>query len=226
MSKDWIDTKRPILAPTVVRRDEAVVDTTEKHPAYGQISAGRVSGKTYLYGSDFSHQHFIRIEIRRSELNRSLSRDWASGRDELIEVWLSEAQWATFVSSLNVGMGVQCTLKYIQGQPEIPGLPRPVRRAVQFAGELKKQFADALGFLGQLKERLKSGKAGKEAVTLVERAEMEITSGAPWVAQSFEEHVEEVTEAAKTEVNAYIQGTIARAGLEALGGKPPLALEE
>lgn len=50
------------------------------HPAFAQIGASRVSGSVNLYGSEFNHQHFITISIHRSELNRSLSRDWPFAR--------------------------------------------------------------------------------------------------------------------------------------------------
>lgn len=46
------------------------------HPAFGQLRASRVSGRTTLYGSDFVHEHFMIVEIHRSELNRDNSRDW------------------------------------------------------------------------------------------------------------------------------------------------------
>jgi len=88
--------------------DEAV----EQHPAYAQIGANRVSGGAYLYGSDFKHQHYITIQIHDSELHRQLSGDRAHSKRRLIEIAMSEAQWATFVSSLNQGGGVQCTLEF------------------------------------------------------------------------------------------------------------------
>lgn len=34
-----------------------------RHPAYGQISASRVSGERVLYGSDFRHRNFVQIRI-------------------------------------------------------------------------------------------------------------------------------------------------------------------
>ncbi|KKL96942.1 hypothetical protein LCGC14_1839510, partial [marine sediment metagenome] len=95
--------------PTIeVTKDDPINDTVERHPAYAQIGAMRVSGShgAYLYGSDFRHQHYIMIQIHDSVLHRSLSGDRAHSGKRLIEVALSEAQWATFVSSLNQGSGV------------------------------------------------------------------------------------------------------------------------
>ena len=63
-------------------------------------------GSTNLYDSDFRHNHYMTITIRASELHRDLNRDWHFGRNELIEVALTESQWATFVSAPNMGSGL------------------------------------------------------------------------------------------------------------------------
>lgn len=68
-------------------------EETTTHPAYAMIGASRVQGGSYLYGSEFHHQHFVTVSIRRAETHRSLSRDWFSGGEELIEVAMSEAHY-------------------------------------------------------------------------------------------------------------------------------------
>src|SRR3546814_5396409 len=76
----------------------------------------------------FPHQNFVSIRICRSSLNRDLSNDWHYGKDQMMEVNMSEAQWATFVSSMNVGSGTPCTLASVDGQP-VPGLTLPTKTA-------------------------------------------------------------------------------------------------
>ena len=46
------------------------------HPAYAQVSANRISGSAVLYGSDFTHQNFVRIRVAKSSVRRDLSNDW------------------------------------------------------------------------------------------------------------------------------------------------------
>lgn len=177
------------------------------HPAFAQISANRVSGGAVLYGSDLQHQHYIRLRISPSELKRSLSNDWPhAGRRSYIEVDLSEAQWATFVSSMNVGGGVQCTLRSRDGQI-VPEMPEPTQRHDQFARELKAKQAGALSHLEELAKALQDSglpvKKMKPLLDLVTRAQMKISDSTPFVAEQFTEHMERVTQAAKAEVNAY-----------------------
>ena len=59
-------------------------DKRYSHPAYGQISAHRVTGGAVLYGSDFRHDGYVEITIKRSEMNRTLARDWPSARIGLL----------------------------------------------------------------------------------------------------------------------------------------------
>lgn len=223
---------RAIQAPTVTPTpDHAVAESVETHPSYGQIEAFRVTSTgTYLYGSDFTHHGFMMLRISRSENHRGLSHDYHHARDQVIEVALSEAQWATFVSTPNAGQGVPCTIQYEQGTGHTPGLPEPVQRRAQFGGEMNQTLKDALGKLAALRERIEAGKAGKESLKMLDLAVQEIEANMPFVSESFDRHMEQTTEKAKIEVETYIQGAVARRGLQALQGDlartPPVALPE
>lgn len=215
--------------PKIEKDDSPVHETVETHPAYAQIGASRVTGRAYLYGSDFEHHNYITISIHRSELHRGLSMDWPHGREEYIEVMLSEAQWAAFVSSMNVGSGVQCTLNHLHGKG-IPQLAHPPRRHAQFKSEAKGRLEAAMAELATLRQKITnsklSGVAKEELLRHLEFARRDFGDNLEFVAKQFGEHMETVTEHAKTEVNAYIVGTITRTGLAALQGHKPIALPD
>jgi hypothetical protein len=221
--------RRPIQEPTQTKRSDPLGGTEFTHPAYAQIGASRVTGAAVLYGSDFVHHQYICVRIAKSTLTRSLSNDWLFA-DSLpyIEVDLSEAQWASFVSSMNVGSGVSCTLRFRDKQ-EIPGLPDPVQRTETFAAEAKQMMGRALTELKSLEEAIHgSGLSGKKVEALsrqVQSARSAISGNLGFVADQFGEHMEKVTESAKVEVNAYAINTLMRAGLQALSnGKPVIEL--
>jgi len=215
--------------PVLVKSDSPTHETTETHPAYGMIGANRVSGNACLFGSDFIHNGYVTISICKAELNRGLSNDRPFGRDELIQVALSEAQWAHFVSTMNVGSGVQCTLQHIN-RVSVNQIPDPPDRHDQF-----KKKMDTLGLEGnnaliELERELDSmnisEKKRKELKWKVTMARRAIGGSAEFVADQFVEHMEKVTEHAKIEVNAYVTGVVQRAGLEHLQqGNPPIMLE-
>ena len=209
--------------PTTEKVDSPVSETVERHPAYAQIGASRVNGQTHLYGSDFVHHNYVTIAIHASELRRGLSNDWPFALEEYIEVALSEAQWATFVSSMNVGTGVQCTLLALRGQ-HAPGIARPKPKGDQFKQEMAGTLGDAQEALQRLRGRLVAGKGGKESLALLDLALREIRSNAQFVADQFGEHMEHTVERAKIEVNAYAQHVVTRLGLKA--AQAPLTLGE
>lgn len=219
-----------------MRRIEAIHTEPDKtpiggerstHPAFGCISAARVSGRSTLFGSEFEHQHTIRIRIHHAEEHRSLSRDQHFERRQIVEVELSEAQWATFVSSLNFGSGVQCTLRQIGGEM-IPDLPRPAKRADKFRQEARETLAGSLAALKELREEVErlqvSEKKRKELAWKIEVAERASGSSLEFVLNQFGEHMEATTEKAKTEVDAYILNAAVRAGLSAIAAQDGAAI--
>lgn len=208
---------RNIENPVAKENNDPMGGTEYNHPAYGQIRASRVTGHQNLYGSEFHHNGFITVTIARSRFRRSLSRDWVYAGKELIDVSLSEAQWATFVSSLNCGSGTPCTINHVD-RISMPDLPDPPSRKEQFDEELKSTMTKSDKALKELQEKIIgmkiSEKQKKELLASVTAARMNISSNVQFVATSFSEHMEETVEKAKCEVNAYANGLIQRAGLE------------
>lgn len=221
--------------PTVeVTKDDPIKDSIERHPAYAQIGAMRVSGSggACLYGSDFRHQHYITIQIHDSVLHRSLSGDRAHAGKRLIEISMSESQWATFVSSLNQGGGVQCTLGYTPEAGLVPTISRSKDRKLQFSQEMAERFDMAVRALKDLEALIGgsslSGKKKKELKDQLRTAEMNLAPNMDFVAERFGEHMERTVEKAKAEVNAYAQhtmGGLAQLALSGGTGGEPLLLE-
>lgn len=188
------------------------------HPCFAQISGSRRSGSSYLYDSDFQHQHTVCITINTSELKRSLSNDWHYSKNQLIEVELSEAQWATFVSSLNAG-GTPCTLRYKFGEA-VPGLAEPINSREKFKVEVNETLQEGLDTLKKLREELEASKLSQKdkarLAGFLTRTERCFGGSFKFVADQFDEHIENTVERAKVEVNAYVNNMVMRSGLAAL----------
>jgi hypothetical protein len=191
------------------------------HPAFGQINASRVSGSTTLFGSDFVHNHYVTIRISRAGLNRDLSRDWHFQREEIVEVAVSEMQWATFVSSMNVGAGSPCTIQRVEGE-SMPGIPRRVQEdefKAELDGTVRGMVERVDRTIQAVREGVGSSLSGKKQAELMaelNRLRQDLSSNLPFVARSFEEHMEHTVERAKGEVTAYTMNAVMRAGLSAL----------
>lgn len=217
---------REIVEPTVNQhKSNGPFDVYEEHPAYGQIAVSRVSGGRYLYGSDFEHSNYVVVRISESQLNRTLNRDWPFARKEIIEVALTEAQWATFVSSFNQGSGVQCTIERREGVGMVPGFPAP-NRADKFKIEVAEDLKSIIEQLTDLKKAFEENTTGlskKAAATLLEKVNKALRVAddhVPFAQKQFEEHMEDVKEKTKAEVHGYLSHQINRLGLDAIGTKP------
>ena len=223
----------PIEEPTVTHGDGKHEDYRTTHPAYGQISCCRVSGNMSLYDSDFKHQHHVRIRICTSEHVRNLSNDWHHERGQLMELAMSESQWAHFITSMNVGGGSPCTLTYIQGKGMIPQLPSPKPMTERFAKEIKASMEDNLSRLKDLEDKIAAldkpmGK--KEMAELGKSINLirgSLVGSTKFIADQFDEHVEGTVNKAKTEINAYVLNNVVKAGLQSIADaqeKPVLEL--
>lgn len=211
-------------------REHHIHGDTYAHPAYGMIGARRCyGGSSHLFGSDIVHRAFVDVTIQEAQLHRTLGQDWPQATKELVRIRLSEAQWATFVSSLNVGDGVPCTLDRVGGVRRA-GIP-PRREADVFRAEertrhreMATRVRDALVFVEtELKGVAK--KKVKRVTDVLYNIAMDLDENEAYRQRTFEEHMETTVEKAKIEVNAYVTQALQRVGLDAIAtGTVPIEL--
>ena len=222
--KSTSNIEEPVVTETPDARHH---DSITTHPAFGQINITRQSGYGALYGSDFEHHNCISIEISTSELQRGLSYDRYFPRQTKIKIALSEAQWATFVSSVGQGGGVPCTIQRDE-RGMIPGLPPPKARTDQFAGELRQKMEHALTEAKEMRAMIAgmglSQKKQGELISKLSSIERSIDGNATFVAEQFDEHMENTIEAAKVEIRGYHAGLVQQAGMAALASQGPIML--
>ncbi len=203
------------------------------HPTFGMIGASRVTcgpGGLYAFGSRIKHSAFIDITIRRASHKRDLNQDWFYGEDELVRVRLTEAQWATFVSSLNVGFGVPCTLCDVMRERQ-GEVPKPEDSIAQAKNEARKNAEDTMDLLSHILQRLEYAIQNPKKRELSELArDLKIAIGNypanhAYLYSSFEKHVENVVTDAKASVEAHYMAVATRAQLVE-GYAPPKMIEE
>lgn len=196
----------------------------ELHPSYGQVVVSRVSGHTSLFGSPFKHQYYITLSIGRSSRERSLGRDWHFGgmRGGLIEIAMSESQWAHMISSVGQGGGVPCTLQYVGGQPQAEC---PDQMEVErFHADIDKDMKDAAAFMTDalakmqalVEDKSPTKEKRKEALSALINVGRKLEDSAPWIAKQLRERMDTIVNEAKTEVEAYVVRTIVDSGIQKL----------
>ena len=196
-------------------------DGSESHPAYGAIRAARITSTpgAVLFDSDIRHQHLVRLTVTRMDRQRDLNRDWLRpGMLPLIEVDMSEAQWASFVSSLNTS-GVPCTLRATETQQNVPGLEFAPRLQVSLQ-ETRKAADRAFATIREAMQELESldGKAGvkarREAMRKLHYAIENAPKNAEFAGQSLAEHAENVVQKARADVEAMVASHADHLGID------------
>jgi hypothetical protein len=180
------------------------------HPCWGTITISRCSctPPQSLFGSNLSHSHFISLSIHRASKQRQLNRDDIYSEEEIIQVEMSEAQFASFVASMGQGMGTPCTIFRFDGYGITQAPTTDMSRT--FYQEGKEKLEELLPTLGEAtdmtremldtsanKTKLKN-LAGK-----LHELESTINDVMPFILAQFAEVMENTVEAAKQEVNAY-----------------------
>jgi hypothetical protein len=196
----------------------------ETHPSYGFVRVSRVSGHSALFGSPFKHQHFMTLSIGRSTRERSFGRDWHFGglTHGLVEIALSEAQWAHMVSSVGMGGGVPATLRYVGGE-RMEDCPEQ-EEVERFHDDIERDAKAAMKFMNAAIEKMQaladdkapSKEKRKEVLAELVRAQKSMIDSAPFMVKQLHERMDTVVHAAKTEVEAYVHSTIIESGIQKL----------
>jgi len=224
---------RKTQRPTKIKGDGIRTDDRFEHPAYGMISCSRVSGHTKLVGSDLKHQHYISLRIKTANRDRGLGRNWWHGRKVVTEILLSEHQWASFVASMNMGMGVPCTFR-IRPEDDAPMMDVPELEEESLYdmtnNELKKSGRNITAKMVELVEKLKSmGDAAgsikktefREVVRNLDNAVGRVSDTMPFYVKQHKEAMEENVQAAKSDVEGYVTDMITKLGIEKLADIAP-----
>ena len=198
------------MKPEIIETEDNLhSDHKETHPAYAVVQISRTSGNAQLFDSEFQHQHFITLRLASAEVTRNLSNNWIHQKQiPYIEIEMSEAQFATAITSLNSGTGTPCTLKYLQGE-RIPGIERDAKHIDdKFKKEMQQKFSEAIESANELESLVGDGKMTaklkKSLQWQIERIRRVCGgSSAQFVANQYSEHMERVKEKGKAELHAH-----------------------
>lgn len=207
---------RETVEPTI--NDEGA----EQHPAWGLIGASRVQsggGKhdgAVLFDSEIPHRHYVVVKLHAAQRKRDLNRDWIGTQNRLpiVEVAMSESQWAQFVSSMNQGDGVPCTITTRDTQEgfAVPGMP--------YSPRLQQSMDEVASAADKSLEKIREAFAlVKERPNKTNIRNLEIVLGnAPanmkFAAKSLTEHTENVVTKARADLEAMVIAKAKQLGLD------------
>ena len=206
-----------------------------EHPSYGILHIARTSGSgsaIRLFGSPLAtHYGTIQLTISKGKWSHGLHYDRYFGMNkEFIEVEMSAAQFADAITSLNIGSGTPCTIRYVQGER----VAEPPEEATE-AEHIRDNFENALDKYTEkartYRKRIEaltsklSAKAKDEIRVALDVIEQQLASNVPFVVKQFQEATTRITTSAKAEVDAFVTGVVRAAGLQSIAeGRLPSLL--
>lgn len=201
---------------------------TIPHPSFGIARLSRASGGARLVGSAVRHQTYISLSIHAAEM---WEREADQGhkmfpREQIVEVHMTEAQFAEFITKWNYSEGTPCTLSRRPDPDaklisvEEPPSARSMRENLE---ALVDKQATALG--SEMEETAKAieelvaprlTKKGKEELRGLLSKLYNAEPNYRYATDQMEEVVEKATARAKVEMEASARTLLERMGLGAM----------
>ena len=200
----------------------------ERHPSFGMLEISRVSSNppVNMFGSSIRHSNYIVLRIHEGRRHRDLHRDWYMADKTIIEVTMSQTQFAEAITSMNIGSGVPVTLSRIQGEGIEP-CPE-IHKREEFEKEFRERCLDLDEKVKGMIEKAGSFLTKSGAVSMgdrkglieeLRRLRQEIRSNIPFVQKSFDEQMEKTIVEGKGEIEAFFNNAVQKLGIEALQDK-------
>lgn len=199
----------------------------KKHPAYGLVGFHRqTGGNKRLFGSQVKPNTTISLRVYQASVEHDLSRDsyYPETMLPLVEVELSPNQFAELLTTMNVGHGIPCTIKTIQGKriEDIPETDKPEVQKIQEGFEeklvdLSESLAEGRKEVAELLKKKSLTKEDKARIDwILGKAHQEVQSNMPFVMEQFSRSTQKIVTQAKAEVDAFAAHAIQVTGLEAI----------
>lgn len=215
---------RDVKQPKIETAKGVTHDSKVTHPAFGMVGASRVSGAFNLFGSHIEQDGAVRITIKEAAQYRNGLAEYTHAGNIVAEVYLSEAQWVGFVSRMNIGDGVPCTLSFYRDgngyQP--PGLPPQEKIADRLGSRAEiagKELDDHVTFvhaeLMAMIDTLPVRKA-KDMRAVLDRLVGHLNSNAKFYGEQLVEAKEKLVQESITEISNAIDSRIMALGLNSL----------
>lgn len=200
----------------------------ETDKSWGMIGASKVTGGgKNFFNSDIETPSFIEITLMTAQKARDLKQDWIMGDKVLFKVKLTPIQWVNFLTCMNEGDGVPCTIEYTKEEGLIPFKPEKPKLDIIYE-EHEAVVNSSLDSLNDLEEAIKglapkiSKKAYDGLLSKVSAAKFVLTNeGLDFARTQAKRELNSMVNQAKANITAYTETKIRDLGMEALRTQLP-----
>lgn len=200
----------------------------ETDKSWGMIGASKVTGGgNNFFNSDIETRTFIEITLMTAQKARDLKQDWIMGDEVLFKVKMTPIQWVNFLTCMNEGDGVPCTIEYTKEEGHIPFKPEKPRLDIIYE-EHEAVVNSSLDSLNDIEEAIKglsskiSKKAYDELLLKISAAKFTLTDkGLDFARTQAKKELNSMVNQAKANITAYTEMKIRDLGMEALRAQIP-----
>lgn len=213
----------------IVEMDNHILsDREETHPAYAQLSFSRQSGgHSNLYGSAIKHQQTITMRIYASKkMTSKYSERYYGENTPIVEVRMSQSQFAQAITSMNQGSGIPVTLESLRGK----SIPKCEEKSIsEIATEgLREKMDEFTNKMSSGQKRIKEIIDKKGTILKGERKEIgniysilmnDLRHNMPFLHECMVEAYDKTATSAKADIEAFYDNAIRKMGLDAMKNK-------
>jgi len=207
--------------PVTIKPGHFPEDEVHTHPSYGVIQISRMSGQADLFNSPVKHQHFIALRVSTAKLHTDGLHDNIWGDDQLVEVYMSESQFARAITSIGMGAGAPCTISSTKDERMTPGA-EPRDLAAQQKTMIRDKFEKVMDGQQEITKQMQEWHTAKHRPTLKEMDDiihrMEVATGnfasnTQFYTDAYIERIEGIVDDAKTELETHALGVAGKLGI-------------
>lgn len=185
------------------------------HESYGliEISRTQCSPPMTLFGSPVKTSNPICLRIHTAYIhNPNTADEYYHPQGQLIEVDLSPAQYAELITTMNIGSGTPCTIKWVTGDKNQRREKCPEHHPLEAVNnEVKatmKNVTDSIEKLKTIAQNVLDQKGNipqasrKELLGQINNVLMQLQQNVPYVHEKVTEAIQDTLQKAKAEISA------------------------
>jgi len=196
---------------------------------YGTVQLSRIQGDFDLFASKIPVNTCVALRINTAGVEDEYGSERVFAKKQLIEVYLTPNQFSELLTTMNVGSGVPCTIKRIQGRNDVEPFQKrdnARKRGDDYLKEILSELDERLLELQKTAKTLKLSKKAKDGLdSQIRTLRSHFASNIPFVDKVFKEEMDKVVTEAKADVDALVTHTVTQLGIESLKGKQYLIEE-
>lgn len=198
------------------KTEKTIVGITTTHPSFGTIEFDRVNGNsTSLFGSSIKHRDTIIMKVSHADITRGLNSDHFFADKPIVEIEMSQSQFAEAITSMNHSNGVPVTIRYTEKDGFINGC-NFVNKKEQFVNEFKeekdkimKNSRQLIQEVCELFNKKSLTKSDKENIlSKLSMLNKDIGSNMDFVVRQFHEQMDKTVNESKGEIEAFFQNKV------------------